>query len=426
MRVFFTNLGCKLNQAELEQLARRFVAAGHSVSPSLGEADLHVVNSCTVTHVAARDSRKVARRGRRLNPRLRTVLTGCYVAAEPERAAALAGVDLIVSNRDKDRLVERVHEAFGHEEARRERALGARGGSIDIPYVPLEFGNSRALVKVEDGCNMRCAFCIIPATRGGQRSRAADEVVAEVAALAEGGFQEVVITGVQISAYRSGESRLADLVARLLAETGVPRMRLTSIAPWQFDRRLLEHFESDRLCRHVHLSLQSGCSETLKRMRRPYSSDDFAQLAAEIRAAVPGLALTTDLIVGFPGESEREFERSLEFTERMRFARLHAFPYSPRAGTEAADMPGQVSHAVKRERMRRVLGVAERGRTEFWSSQRGERVQVLWERPKDDRWLGTTDNYIRVVRRGAAPAGLQRVRLGRIVDGGVLAEEIAA
>ncbi len=426
MRVFFTNLGCKLNQAELEDLARRFVAAGHSVAPSLGEADLHVVNSCTVTHAAARDSRKVARRGRRLNPGLRTVLTGCYVAAEPERAAALAGVDLIVSNRDKHRLLERVHEAFGRPEDAAARPLGVRGGPIEIPYVPLEFGNSRALVKVEDGCNMRCAFCIIPATRGPQRSRDAREVVAEVRALAAGGFQEVVITGVQISAYRSGEARLADLVGRLLAETGVPRLRLTSIAPWQFDRRLLGLFESERLCRHVHLSLQSGSSATLERMRRPYSSADFAGLVTEIRAAVPGIAVTTDVIVGFPGESEREFERSLEFTDRMRFARVHAFPYSVRAGTEAAALPGQVPHAVKRERMARMLEVAERSRDEFWGSQRGERVQVLWEQPKDGRWLGTTDNYIRAVRPGAAPAGLEEVRLGGIVDGGVLAEEIAA
>ncbi len=420
MRVFLTNLGCKLNQAELEALSRRFVAAGHTIAGSLDEADLHVVNSCTVTHMAARDSRKVARRGARLYPALKTVLTGCYVAAEPERAAALAGVDLIVSNRDKERLVERVHEAFPAE-----APLGG-GGPVEIPYVPLEFGNSRALVKIEDGCNMRCSFCIIPATRGSQRSRPADEVIADVRGLADGGFHEVVITGVQISAYRDGEVRLADLVGRLLAETRAPRLRLTSIAPWQFDRRLLGHFRSGRLCRHVHLSLQSGCSDTLERMRRPYSSADFAGLVAELRGAVPGIAITTDVIVGFPGESEAEFERSLAFVEAMGFARVHAFPYSPREGTEAASLPGQIDHGVKRERMKRMLELAERGQADFWSSQRGERVRVLWEQPKRDRWWGTSDNYIRVVRRGPVRPGLQEVRLGRIVDGAVLAEEIAA
>jgi threonylcarbamoyladenosine tRNA methylthiotransferase MtaB len=420
MRVYFTNLGCKLNQAELEDLARRFVGAGHDIATSLGDADLHVVNSCTVTHVAARDSRKVARRGRRLDRRLKTVLTGCYVAAEPEEAARLAGVDLVVPNDEKHLLLERVHEAFPEE-----RPLGVESGPLPIPYVPLDFGNSRALVKVEDGCNMRCSFCIIPSTRGAQRSRPADEIVAEVRALAEGGFQEVVVTGVQISSYRSGNARLADLTERLLVETGIPRLRLTSIAPWQFDRRLLSLFESPRLCRHVHLSLQSGCSETLSRMRRPYSSAEFAALAGEIRRAVPGVAITTDVIVGFPGETEAEFERSLAFTDRMSFARVHAFPYSARAGTEAAEMPDQVGHTTKRERMKRMLEVASASQARFWRSQVGERVEVLWERSSSDHWLGTSDNYIRVVGHDVV-AGLQQVRLDEIVDGGVKATEVAA
>jgi threonylcarbamoyladenosine tRNA methylthiotransferase MtaB len=420
MRVYFTNLGCKLNQAELESLGRRFVGAGHHIAPTLAEADLHVVNSCTVTHVAARDSRKVARRGHRVNPHLRTVLTGCYVAAEPEEAAALAGVDLVVPNDDKHHLLERVHAAFPEE-----RPLGADDGPLPVPYVPLEFGNSRALVKIEDGCNMRCSFCIIPHTRGSQRSRPADEVVAEVRALARGGFHEVVVTGVQISSYRWQETRLADLTGRLLRETEVPRLRLTSIAPWQFDERLLALFDSPRLCRHVHLSLQSGSSATLTRMRRPYSSDDFAALVAEIRAAVPGVAITTDVIVGFPGEGEDEFEESLAFVRDLGFARVHAFPYSAREHTEAASMRDQVSHPVKRERMKRMLDVAESSQASFWQSQLGERVQVLWEQPGNHSWLGTTDNYIRVLRRDATE-GLEHVRLDRLGDGGVWAAEAAA
>ncbi len=225
MQVFLSNLGCKLNQAELEQLARRFVAAGHGLATSLEEADLHVVNSCTVTHAAARDSRKAARRGARLDPRIRTVLTGCHVVAAPDEAAALAGVDLVVPNDEKEHLVERVHEAFG------KAATPGVEGPLPIPYVPLAFGNSRALVKIEDGCDMRCAVCIIPLTRGRQRSRPADEVVREVAGLTAGGFAEVVVTGVQISSYRDGQTGdatgLFELVPRLLAETAVPRLRLT-------------------------------------------------------------------------------------------------------------------------------------------------------------------------------------------------------
>ena len=391
MRVFFSNLGCKLNQAELEHLAREFRATGHTIASSLTNADLHVVNSCTVTHVAARDSRKLARRGRRLNPTIRTVLTGCYATAVPEEASGLAGVDLIVPNDQKDRLVEHVHRAFPESG----RPLGV-AGSLPIPFVPLEFGNSRALVKVEDGCNMRCSFCVIPFTRGRQRSRPVDEVVREVEALGQGGFHEVVITGVQISSYRDGASGLFELAEAVLAKTAVARLRLTSIAPWQFDHRLLDLFSTGRLCRHFHLSLQSGCARTLSRMRRPYAPQEYAELSSAIRERLPGTAITTDLIVGFPGESDRDFEDSLDFCKAMSFARVHAFPFSPRPGTEAATLPEQVPHPVVRERMARVLEMADACEHRFWQQNLETSAEVLWERRKGDRWYGTTDNYIRV------------------------------
>ncbi len=393
MRVFLSNLGCKLlNQAELEGLARRFVAAGHRISASLAEADLHVVNSCTVTRAAARDSRKVARRGGRHGRRLRTVLTGCYVNAEPAVAAALAGVDLVVPNEDKERLVERVHEAFPE-------AVPA-AARLPVPYVPLEFGNSRALVKIEDGCNMRCSFCVIPLTRGPQRSRAPKEVIAEVGALAAGGFREVVITGVQISAYRAAGRGLFELVSELLERVPAARLRLTSIAPWQFDRRLLDLFTGGQLCRHFHLSLQSGCDATLRRMRRPYTAAQFTALVEEIRDAVPGVAVTTDVIVGFPGEDGAEFEQSLAAVEGIGFARVHAFPYSARPGTEAAGLPGQVPHPERRRRMQQILATAARCERRFRRAQLGRVARVLWEDRRRGRWRGTTDNYIRVLWSG--------------------------
>jgi threonylcarbamoyladenosine tRNA methylthiotransferase MtaB len=263
MRVAFTNLGCKLNQAEVEVLARRFIAAGHQVVASAAGAHVHVVNTCSVTHRAARDSRKAARRAGRLGTGPRIVLTGCYVESDPAEAARLAGVDLVVPNVDKGRLVERVHAAFPE--------LRPPRGRSEIPSAPFDQGNARALVKIEDGCDMRCSFCIIPSTRGPQRSRPAAEVVREVSGLAAAEFPEVVLTGVQISAYRDGGRRLYDLVARILDATPVRRLRLTSIAPWQFDRRLLDLGASGRLCRHVHLSLHSGCDRTLRRMRRTRS-----------------------------------------------------------------------------------------------------------------------------------------------------------
>jgi threonylcarbamoyladenosine tRNA methylthiotransferase MtaB len=380
MRVHLTNLGCKLNQAEVERLGRQFEAAGHRVVGSLAEADLHVVNSCTVTHAAARESRKAAGRARRP---VRTVLTGCYASGSPEEAARLAGVDLVIPNAEKDRLVDLVLAAFPEADSRAPCASHA--------------GGTRALVKVEDGCNMRCSFCIIPFTRGAQRSRPAAEVVAEVRELAGRGHREIVITGVQISAWRSEGARLGDLVRAVLDETEVPRLRLTSLAPWDLDERLLDLWGDRRLCRHLHLSLQSGATATLRRMRRPYTAEGYLALLGRVRAAVPGVAVTTDVIVGFPGESEEEFAESLATVEAAGFARIHVFPYSPRPGTTAERMPEQVPPEEKRERMERMLAAAGRADRTFRTAHLGTRQTVLWERPKDGLGHGLTDNYLRVL-----------------------------
>ncbi len=383
MRVHLTNLGCKLNQAEIERLGRQFEAAGHRVVGSLAEADLHVVNSCTVTHTAARESRKAAGRARRSGRPVRTVLTGCYASGSPEEAARLAGVDLVVPNAEKDRLVDLVHAAFPEEH-------------VPVPGAS-RVNLTRALVKVEDGCNMRCSFCIIPFTRGAQRSRPAAEVVAEVRGLLGRGHQEIVITGVQISAWRSEGGRLGDLVRAILDETEVPRLRLTSIAPWDLDERLLDLWQDRRLCRHLHLSLQSGATATLRRMRRPYTAEGYLALLGRVRAAVPGVAVTTDVIVGFPGETADEFAESLATVEAADFAKIHVFPYSPRPGTAAEGMPDQVPPEEKKERMARMLAAAERAERAFRTAHLGTRQTVLWERPKDGLGHGLTDNYLRVL-----------------------------
>ena len=413
MRVCFTHLGCKLNQAEIERLARDFVTAGHRVVDWPEEADLHVVNSCTVTHTAARASRKTARKGRR------TVLTGCWATERPAEAAGLAGVDLVVPNADKERLLDRVHAAFPE-----------LASPEDHPYVPFAegaCGHTRALVKVEDGCNMRCSFCIIPRTRGRQWSRPLPEVVEEVRALAEAGYREVVVTGVQISAYRWAygreRARLFELTRAILAETAVPRLRLTSIAPWDLDDRLLGLWSDPRLCRHLHLSLQSGSTATLRRMRRPYTAEGYLRLLDRLRQAVPGVAVSTDVITGFPGETDAEFEESLATVEAAGFARVHVFPYSSREGTEAAGLPGHVSPEVKKERTARMLAAAERAERAFQLASVGRRETVLWERPRDGMGHGLTDNYLRVL--SPEGAGLwnrfSEVELTGLTAGGVAA-----
>lgn len=408
MRVYFTNLGCKLNQAEIERFARDFQAAGHEVVGSLAEANLHVVNSCTVTHTAARSSRKAAGRGRSRG--LRTVLTGCY-ASDPTAAARLAGVDLVVPNAEKDRLLEKVHAAF--PEAVLEE--------IPVPCMPLPSGNTRALLKVEDGCNMRCAFCIIPQTRGRQRSRPPAEVIAEARALTGAGYQEIVVTGVQISAYRWESHGLFHLAGDLLRESGAPRLRLTSIAPWDLDERLLGLWSDSRLCRHLHLSLQSGSTATLRRMRRPYTAESYSRLLDRVRAAVPGVAITTDVIAGFPGETDADFADSLAFVAAAGFAKVHAFPFSPRPGTEAAELPDPVHPTMIRERMEKLLAAAAQAEIDFRRAAFGHRETVLWEHPRSGMGHGLTDNYIRVF--SPEGAGLwnrfSRVELGDLLEDGV-------
>ena len=432
MRVYLTNMGCKLNQAEIERFSRDFQGAGHEVVGSLTECDLHVINSCTVTHVAAREARKLARRAGRLeghgrDGRIRTVLTGCYASAEPETAAELAGVDLVVTNDVKERLVELVHQALPE-------LAPSSPAELEVPYLPLDVagasGHTRAMVKVGDGCNMRCSFCIIPFTRGRESSRPIPEIVREVRELAAAGYREVVVTGVQISSYRWEGKRLHDLTAALLAETDIERLRLTSIAPWDFDPRLFdlfaEHKSDGRLCRHVHMSLQSGSTETLRRMRRPYSPAAYRQVMERIREHIPGVAVTTDVIVGFPGETDTEFEESLAFVEQMRFARVHLFPYSVREGTAGAALPDQIDPNVKRARMKRMLEVASAAEREFWRAHLGEAVEVLWESQRDGRWSGLTDHYIRVFARSSLDlqGAITSVRLVELEEGGVRGEVV--
>lgn len=377
MKVCFTHLGCKLNQAEVERLARDFLAAGHRVVSSAAEADLHVVNTCTVTQIAARTSRKAA--GRSVRSGARTVVTGCYATEQPKGV----GVDLIVPNSEKERLLDLVQEAFPD-------LLTPLDGGEE------HFGHTRALVKVEDGCNMRCSFCIIPTTRGRQRSRPLAEVVEEVGSLVGSGYQEIVVTGVQISAYRDGANRLFELIGALLQQTAAPRLRLTSIAPWELDERLLGLWSDRRLCRHLHLSLQSGSTETLRRMRRPYTADEYLDLLGRVRSAIPGVAITTDVIVGFPGETEIQFSESLATVEAARFAKIHLFPYSSRPGTEAASLPDQVQPEEKKARMERMQAVADRTERDFRLAHVGRRETVLWERPSHGMGKGLTDNYLRV------------------------------
>ncbi len=404
MRIYLSSLGCKLNQAEMDDLAARLVQQGHEVVASPLDADLCVLNTCAVTHVAAQKSRQALRRLHRDNPQARLVATGCYAELSPGELEGLPGIERVVGNADKPDLA----SLLGLLEPGRAPALVSfpRPASTAIP-------RTRALVKIQDGCDNACTYCIIRVARGSQRSRPAGEILAEVRARLAAGHQEIVLTGVHVGAYgrdlrRGGSDGSAvdlwGLVRRILDETQVPRLRLSSIEPWDLPQEVLTLWRDPRLCRHLHLPLQSGSDATLARMGRRYTTAGFAALVDAARAAIPDLAVTTDVIIGFPGETEADFSQSLEFVREMGLARVHVFPYSSRPGTPAARMPGPVPAQVKAAWASRMRDVAADSSRAFRRRFLGRRVEVLWEsrRPGNEgpMWRGLSDHYLRVEAPG--------------------------
>ena len=348
MRIYLGSLGCKLNQSEMDALASQLARAGHQLVAAPAGADLCVLNTCAVTHVAAQKSRQALRRLHRETPTAQLLVTGCYAELAPADLRDLPGVEGVFGNREKERL----GEFIGDEPSE----------TIAPGSAPRR--RTRALVKIQDGCDNACTYCIIHVARGPQRSRPPDEVLEEVRARLVAGYQEIVLTGVHIGAYGHDGGRhepdldLWRLVSRILAETDVRRLRLSSIEPWDLPEHAFRLWEDERLCRHLHLPLQSGSDATLKRMARHYTIAEFTALVKSARVAIPGLAVTTDVIVGFPGESEREFAESLATVEALRFARVHVFPFSSRPGTPAAQMRHQIPAQVKADRSRSMRAVA--------------------------------------------------------------------
>jgi threonylcarbamoyladenosine tRNA methylthiotransferase MtaB len=399
MKIYVSSLGCKLNQSEMDSLAGQLAASGHQVVGSPAEAELCVLNTCAVTHVAAQKSRQALHRLHRDNPQARLIATGCYAELEPEVLNSLPGVDTVVGNPEKEQLGNLI-------------GAGAvlRKGPGEGSGIPRT--RTRALLKIQDGCDNACTYCIIHVARGPQHSRPADEILTEVRALLAKGYQEIVLTGVHIGAYGRDRQRepartdLWGLVDRILAETDVPRLRLSSIEPWDLSEQAFRLWDDPRLCRHLHLPLQSGCNATLHRMARRYTTSEFKAWVTAARATIPDLAVTTDMIVGFPGETEDEFAQSLDFVQRMAFSRTHVFPFSARAGTPAKDMPDQVSHQVKVQRARAMRKTAFTSQKAFGQSYIGRTLDVLWEAERERRegtfWSGLTDNYLRVYTRNSA------------------------
>ena len=407
-KVALDTVGCKLNQAETQLLAQKFAQAGYRLVPVDDEADVYILNTCTVTHVADRKCRRRLRLAHRRNPDCTVVAIGCYAERARRELARIEGVDLVFDNSEKPHLLWLLEDS-----GRLSRPNFGQGGST---IAQADF-RTRAFIKIHDGCNSFCSYCIVPLVRGREESTPIDQVVAEVKHRVAEDYKEVVITGTKVGSYNYDGVGLRGLLQHILTETGVERLRLSSLQPREISPELIGLWRDGRLCRHFHLSLQSGSDAVLGRMKRDYTVSDYQQAVALIRDMVPEAAITTDIIVGFPGETEAEFGESYELCRQMEFARIHVFSYSPRDGTQAACMPDQVGDRVKQERSQRMLALARESAQNFRQRFLGKTMPVLWEKQSDGVLSGLTDNYIRVYTKSSEdltnkllPAKLLEVR----------------
>ena len=385
--------GCKLNQADSLRLAREFVAAGYVRVSADGPADVYVLNSCTVTHVADRKARQALRAARRRNPDALVVATGCYPQRAPDDLKALDEVDLVLGNPDKESLVRQVTDLRG----------GRLEGLEAETFMAVDWRTTRtrAMVKIQEGCDQVCAFCIVPRVRGRERSVPFDDIVSDIRRCVGEGYREVVLTGTQLGTYgfEWPEISLTDLVKAVLRHTDVQRLRVSSLQPQEVGGELLKLWGDERLCPHFHIPLQSGSNAVLKRMRRRYTSELYREAVERVRTQVEDVSITTDVIVGFPGETQDDFRKTVDLCEAVGFSDMHVFPYSPRPGTSAAVYGEQVAPAVKTERVRTLMALASDQSRQFRSRFLGTDRPVLWERTVDmsgeEMWSGLTDNYIR-------------------------------
>ena len=401
--VAFQTHGCKLNQADSEIMAQRFVEAGFTVVGPTESPDVYVVNTCTVTHTADAKARQALNSAHRRNPGTLIVATGCYAHRAPLELASLGSSQLVVGNPDKDLLVEKVLGIYS-QGARPlpflRGTLSPTAGPSGQP--PTSTHRTRSMIKIQEGCDQVCAYCIVPKVRGRERSIPPQDIIDRINAAWDRGCREVVLTGTQLGTYGfdlPGLS-LSRLLRAILEGTSVPRIRVSSMQPQELSPDLLDVWSDKRMCPHFHMPLQSGCDATLRRMRRRYTSVEYDRAVANVRRAMKDVAITADIIAGFPGETDQEFHESLSFAESMEFADMHVFPYSSRPGTSAAHFGGKVSPPITRDRVGKLIALSQRQSNSYRSSLLGDTRAVLWESRSDGNrgpvYRGLTDNYVRV------------------------------
>jgi threonylcarbamoyladenosine tRNA methylthiotransferase MtaB len=390
IKVALETLGCKLNTAETEKITRQLSAKGYSIVENPADADVYILNTCTITHTADRKSRHLLRTARRRSPKAFIIALGCYADYTAQKLSSMKEVDLVLGNEYKNSMAEVLKNA---------------GFSSNIKENPARNNFSertRSFVKAQDGCNNFCTYCIVPYVRGREKSLPVKEVVSEVKARVADGYREVVITGTEIGRYRYEQKGLKNLIQSVLDETAVERLRLSSLQPREITPELISLWQNKRLCPHFHISLQSGSDTVLSRMNRRYRTEDFASTIEMLRDSIEDVSITTDVIVGFPGETDKEFEQGCEFCRRIGFSRIHVFTYSPRSGTAAAEMPDQVDVRIRKDRSREMLHLAKSSLESFNRSFLGRTLDVLFEQRVGEDWSGLTGNYIRVYAAGSS------------------------
>ncbi|MFW5444148.1 MAG: tRNA (N(6)-L-threonylcarbamoyladenosine(37)-C(2))-methylthiotransferase MtaB [Methylococcaceae bacterium] len=396
MLVHLKTLGCRLNEAELETWAQAFQKAGHQITRQLDDAHIIIINSCAVTADAARKSRQLIRRVHRDNPQAKLVVSGCYATLNEDEAAQLMGVDLVISNKDKNQLVEQTLSALNLNTM---PAMSTEPGETSL----FSRGRQRAFVKVQDGCRYRCTFCIVTVARGDEVSRPLPAIIDEINSFHQQGINEVILTGVHLGGYGSDvDSSLTELIQTILDKTNIPRLRLGSLEPWELPADFFNLFHNPRLMPHLHLPLQSGSDTVLRRMARRCKTEEFAEIVKQARLQIKNFNITTDIIVGFPGETEQEWNESFDFIKAVGFGHIHIFTYSSREGTKAATLPNPLTNEIKKQRSKQLHKLAQTMKQHFVAENMGQEVAILWEGQKKEiennqhLVFGYTPNYLKV------------------------------
>ena len=420
--VAFTTLGCRVNQYDTDAMRGLFIQSGYTPVDFDEKADIYVINTCSVTNMGERKSRQLIRKAKRTNEDAYIIVTGCYAQLAPEAIATIDGVNLVIGTNNRHRVVELVEQLESTEkQISIVRNIMEQATFEEMPLYGNEIDKARAFMKIQEGCNNYCTFCIIPYTRGKLKSRRVEDIVKEAKRLVEHGYHEIVLTGIHLGNYGIElleRPNLAHVVKALLEIPGLERIRLGSIESVEVSEELVDLMAKDpRFCTHLHLPLQAGSDHILKLMNRHYNLQEFKDLIARLRSRIPGLAITTDIIAGFPGETDEDFEETMRTVEEIGFTHIHAFPYSKREGTPAATMEDQVPEAVKKTRVALLNSLGQKGLQKFAEQMIGKPAEILIEREEDGYYLGFTNEYI----HGKIKKGTTAHDVGTIIGGTVTA-----